>query len=163
MTIRYVCHACDWTGDHINQTDEQVRLDYNNCSYRVALCPVCPNDVVVDQIEDSPVAPVMASRTVDGYIIEQINGGFTAEVYAEYGVNASQVTHVANRICLIARGYGQAQSEVDGIAAFTVGDSTFGLMGYLLYGEDCTVHEWLDAIGDMLRARFDEAFYTQPD
>ena len=44
MTV-YECPACGWTSQHINDTDEQVRIDDKDNSYSVALCPRCPDDV----------------------------------------------------------------------------------------------------------------------
>lgn len=47
----YKCPSCGWTGDHINQTDEQVRIDHEGNSYSVALCPECADDVEVEEVD----------------------------------------------------------------------------------------------------------------
>ena len=107
-------------------------------------------DCMPDQIIGDEVA-TPASKAVDAYIIEQFN----AEVFAEYGVNAAQVTHTAQMICWTARTMDSIKATVDGITAHAIGNPMHGLMGYSLHGEDCAVYEWLDAIGDMLRTRFE--------
>ena len=147
------CKSC---GDSFNN-------DINN---PVDTCPECEaiQSKVTSQAAffdglDAQPAPTPASKAVDFYIANQINEfGYDFSVFNEYGINAAQVTKVATIICWTARTDGRVMSEVDGVTAHSIGDPMLGLMGYSLYGEDCTVYEWLDEISDVLRARFEAEF-----
>lgn len=149
MTIIFECPECGRVGDPVD------RIDYR--------CPECP-DVEVE-VKNVPTSKVLSQiqQELNAYILGLIGGGFNAETYEEFGVNAAQTTYVAKLICWHARAYGSFAADLDGISASVIGHPMDGLMAYTIGDEDAAALDWLDAITEMLTARFDEAFYTQPN
>jgi hypothetical protein len=109
--------------------------------------------------EDEP-RHTPAEREIDNFILSQIGGGFTAEVYAEHGVNASQVTQVAQIIAWLARTEGSIKATVEAVTAAAIGHPQNGLMDYQVNGVSVPVYEWLDAIRELLEQRFAAKFAT---
>lgn len=118
----------------------------------------CPECSAVEKLESGWTALSQIQQELNAYMRSLIGGGFNAETYKEYGVNAAQVTHIAKLICWHARANGSAAAALDQVGAAIVGHPMDGLMTYTINGEDVAAFVWLDAIASLLSARFDELF-----
>ena len=118
----------------------------------------CPECSAVEKLKAETPTASQIQQELNAYMLSLIGGGFNAEAYKEYGVNAAQTTYVARLICWHARASGSFAADLDGISASVIGHPMDGLMSYTLGDEDVALFDWLDAITEMLAVRFDGLF-----